>query len=541
MNPTKLLFLAVFHLGLFSFAMGQAVNITGTITDENGKKVYGAVVKLKSLKLSTVTDTAGNYAFTVAGVAAGKTSPAYSMPFFSGNLLTFTVARDNDRVTIETFDCLGRCVCAVRDRAMAAGTYKTIPFPEGFSSQMYICRVTVGNTVSRLMKSPLIASSNGAGYLATHPQHAYFAKQAAAVDTLLISRSGYAYAKQPIASYTGTYAVTLTVALSVSLDIDYYQGISYPMYITAKDPYATTRTVSAIIISAAFPVPDTVKLTQVDSFPGMYEDSVFFSVRPVTKGTDSIHTFDQDSITVSYHGAAPLTSVSTAKAEWVAVPPSVRPSVSIYLGLRLPININADDRNITDSAISIHLASHKDTVGINVVLHALSGSPGDYTGSVGASLTQSTPGKVIAVRPPIDTLTTIYQSPALSYPVISSALQGTALLWKCNQASIMPDSLGTGYHGTSSKMKISMEDDHIVANSVTVNVKSKKDPVGISVPLAVTDTSFIFGGTVGFTQGASNPTALTISVAGSDTVTIWYFDPIVAPPETVSVQTTWNP
>jgi hypothetical protein len=157
-------------------------------------------------------------------------------------------------------------------------------------------------------------------------------------------------------------------------------------------------------------------------------------------------------------------------------------------------------------------------------------------------LTTSTPGKVIAVRPPIDTLTTVYQSPALHYPIVSSAAQGTALLWKCTDVSIMPDSLGTGYHGTSSKMKISLDNDHIVANSVTVNVKSKKDPTGISVPLAVNaDTSFVFDGTVGFTLGASSAANGTISVAGSDTVTLSYYDPIMVPPETDSIKVTWNP
>jgi hypothetical protein len=208
--------------------------------------------------------------------------------------------------------------------------------------------------------------------------------------------------------------------------------------------------------------------------------------------------------------------------------------------LKLPININADDRNITDTSITIHLSSHKDTVGINVVLHALAGSPGSYTGSVYPSLTTSTPGKVIAVRPPIDTLTTSYLSPAYSKPVVSSAAQGTALLWKCNEVSMLPDSLGTGYHGTTSKMKISMENDHILASSVAINVKSKKDPTGISVPLAVNaDTTWLFRGSVGFTLGTSSAASGTISVAGSDTVTITYIDAIMA--ESDSMKVTWNP
>ncbi len=542
MNPTKLLFLALFQLGLISFVLGQTVNITGTVTDQNSKKVVGAGVKLKNLALRTVTDTAGHFAFSVAAAGIAKTPPAYVMPFFSGNFLNFTVAKNNDRVLVETFDCKGRCVRVALDRAMQAGTYKTLPFPAGFSSQIYLCRVTIGNTVSRLLKTPLMGKSIGEGSgacLSKQSTQTYLAKRAAAVDTLIVTRSGYATQRQPLDSYVGTFPITLQWAISVVTDLDSYQGIDNPMYVTAWDlSLSTATTVSATIASTTYPTPIALTLAKDTSNPGSFTGAVNFTVSKATTLGDTVRVTDGDTVTVSYVKAGVVAAF--AKAVWAALAPSVRPSVSIYLGLRNLININADDHNITDDSITIHLSSHKDTVGINVVLYAIPGSPGSYSGSVYPSLTQSTPGKVIAVRPPIDTLTTVYQSPALHYPIVSSALQGTALLWKCNQVSIMPDSIGTGYHGTSSKMKIAMENDHIVANSVNVNVKSKKDPTGITVPLAVTDTSFIFKGTVGFTTGASDPAAMTISVAGSDTVTLLYYDPIVVPPQTDSVKVTWN-
>jgi hypothetical protein len=539
MNPTKLLLTAVFQLGLVSFALGQTVNITGTITDENSKKVSGATVRLKTRALTTATDSAGNYAIIVASAAGIQESPAGAKPFFSGNFLTFTVARNNDHVTVETFDCRGRCVWAVRNSTMAAGMYKTIPFPVGFSSQIYFCRVTIGNAVSRLMKSPLIAASGRTG---SGVQKASFAKKAASLDTLIISRSGYTTKKKGVDSYTGTYSDTLKVSLTLALDWDYYQGIQDPMVITAKDPYATGATMDAIITSFAYPAPDTVKLDKVAGNPGAYSASIYFTAKSTSTAKDSVRVKDSDSITVSYHGAAPLTTVASAKAIWMAVAPSIRPNVSIYLGVKLPINIVAEDRNITDTAITIHLASQKDTVGFNVVLPALAGSFGTFVGAVYPSLTSSTPGKVIAVRPPVDTLKTIYQSQALNTPIISSAQQGTALLWQCNHVSIMPDSLGTGYHGTTVKMKLSLENDHVVASSLNVMVKSNKDLTGISVPLAVSaDTVYMFYGSVGFTLGASNAGTSTISVAGSDTVTISYFDPVFAPAETDSVKATWNP
>jgi hypothetical protein len=543
MNQKKMLLLAVFQLGLFSFVPGQTVNITGTITDINSKKVAGVGVKLKNMGLRTVTDTAGYFAFIKSSAGEIRKTPAQAMPFFSGNFLNFTVAKSNDRVLIETFDCKGRCVRVALDRAMSAGTYKTLPFPAGFSSQIYICRVTIGNTVSRLIKTPYSGKSAGKGsgmYLSKQSAPAYRAREAAAVDTLMISRPGYAAQMLALDSYVGTFPVTLQWAVSVVLDMEAYQSIGWPMVVTVWDLSIAAATVSATVASTTYPTPLNLSLAKDTANPGSYSGNIGFTVSKVTTLGDTVRVKDNDTVKVSYiKGGNPAAS---AKAVWSALAPSVSPSVSIYLGLRLPININADDRNITDSAITIHLASHKDTVGINVVLHEVAGSPGLYSGVVYPSLTTSTPYKVIAVRPPIDTLTTIYQSPALSHPIVSSALEGTALLWKCNQVSIMPDSLGIGYHGTTSKMKITVENDHIVANSLNVTVKSKKDPAGITVPLAVSvDTSFIFSANVNFTLGASSATTKTISVAGSDTVTISYYDPIMVPPETDSVKVSWNP
>jgi|WetSurMetagenome_2_1015567.scaffolds.fasta_scaffold00017_48 hypothetical protein len=539
MNRKNLIFAVLFPLGLLSLATAQQpVSITGKITDENGRNVYGATVRLKALRLSTKTDTGGNFAFSIAAASAPLPSSSYAMPYFSGNVLTFTVAKSNEPVTIETFDCRGRCVCAVREKAMAAGTYKTTPFPAGYSAQMYLCRVTIGNTVSRLIKSPLAAGFAKGG---STVQKAVLAKKAASVDTLLISRSGYTYTKHPIDSYTGNFPVTLQVAVSVSFDLEVYQGIESPLIITAKDPYATAATVDAVVSSVFYPTLDTVKLVKDTTDPGAYNGQVYVAVRSSKPLKDTIRVKDKDSISVSYQAAPPLTTHSTANAVWQVIPPSVRPSVSIYLGVVDPININADDRNITDSTITIHLSSHKDTVGINVTLHLLPSSPGSYTGSVGASLTQSVEGKVMAVRPPIDTLTTVYQSPATSTPVVSSAQEGTALLWMAAKASILPDSLGTGYHGTTSVMKISLFNDHIVSGTATVTVKSRKDPTGIPVVLTQrTDTTWIFTGTAGFTLGASNAANRLISVQSPDSITFSYRDSIMVPAETLSISTTWQ-
>ncbi|HUI93985.1 MAG TPA: hypothetical protein VLX68_17225 [Chitinivibrionales bacterium] len=538
MNPVKRLF-GLLLLALVTFSAAQTVAITGKITDNNGRNVSGAIVKLKALKLTDTTDTAGNYSFGAAAARGIQPSPAGPVPFFSGNFLTFTVARDNELVRVETFDCRGRCVAAFSEKALAAGTYRTMPFPAGFSSQMYFCRVTVGNTVSRLMKNPLFGGSGRTGSVM---QKSRLAKVEAAVDTLLINRAGYVYTKYAIDSYTGTFDVVVTVSVTVAPDVDTYQGIDEPMYITAKDPYATAATVDAIVTSKLYPAPDTVELDKVAGIPGMYEQMVYFIACSAKSGKDTILTHDNDSITITYRAASPLTTVATAKAIWLAMMPSVKPSTSIYLGLKNPITVIADDRNITDPSITVHIASHKDTVGFNLVLPAVAGSPGSYQGFVGASLTQSVAGSVLAVRPPIDTLTTIYQSCALNTPVVSDALQGTALLWKATSVSIMPDSLGVGYHGTTNVMNLTVENDHIIANSFNINVKSKKDPTGFAFPVtARVDTTYLFTGTVGFTTGASSATNKTISVAGNDTITVWYFDQIMAPPETSSVSVTWRP
>jgi hypothetical protein len=539
MKLTKLFGVLLFQFGLVSFAGAQVVNITGTLTDDNSRKVANAIVKLKKLQMVDTTDANGVFSFIRSSAGKLHSSSIAAKPFFSGKFLTFTVASSNDRVSIETFDCRGRCVSAIRNRVMAAGTYRTNPLPEGYSTQMYFCRVSIGNSVATLRSSPLVsekAAGSGAAPLS------YFAKQAAAVDTLIITHAGYAYKKSAIDSYSGNYPITLTVDMSVRFDLDSYQGIADPMNIDVNDPYATANTVDVILSTSVYHVKDTVKIPKVAGKPGNYSASVYFTIKSAKTGNDTIRTKDNDSITATYKPSAPLTTVSTSVAIWNALQPSVRPAVSIYLGLKNPITVNAEDRNITDPSITLHIASKKDTVGFDLVIPQVPGSQGSYSGPVGATLTTSVAGKILAVRPPDDTLTTRYQSPATFSPVVSSAAQGTALLWKANTVNILPDSLGTGYHGTNSKMGIYMENDHIVATTLNVKVTSKKDPTGITIPMTVDkDTSWIFHGSVGFTTGASSATNAKISVAGSDTVTVSYYDAVMIPAETRTQYATWNP
>ncbi|MBN2891956.1 MAG: SusC/RagA family TonB-linked outer membrane protein [Bacteroidales bacterium] len=66
----KLTFL-LFLIGFFSFSMFSQTTVIGKVMDENGEGIPGAIVKVKSVNVATMTDFGGSYSITVP--EGGKT------------------------------------------------------------------------------------------------------------------------------------------------------------------------------------------------------------------------------------------------------------------------------------------------------------------------------------------------------------------------------------------------------------------------------------------------------------------------------------
>jgi hypothetical protein len=178
-----------------------------------------------------------------------------------------------------------------------------------------------------------------------------------------------------------------------------------------------------------------------------------------------------------------------------------------------------------------------DTVGFLFPLQHVLNATGTYHGELGVSTAGSSQalgiikvsGKDILAG---ENITIIYQDKTPMQTQI-----GSICTWRPVIGSILLDS--TVYHGTVSKMLVTLYEDDIAADTAVVTVKSKKDPTGISRKLAHTGaaTDRIFSAQVGFSTTVSNAATGVIAVQAGDSVTVGYLD--TTPDTTVIQRVPW--
>jgi hypothetical protein len=318
--------------------------------------------------------------------------------------------------------------------------------------------------------------------------------------------------------------------LAVALDHTSYMGISSAAVITVTDPNISGQTATVNVMSTSYSTAFPVTLTRTSY--GQYSGNLYFTVSTAMTGKDTVHVKNGDSITVTYSNVVTPSASIAAKAGWTAIQPiTVQTDASTLsgfptynTGLKGKMTISVVDSNVAAPTVAVHLTSHKDPTGIDLTLPYVNGG---YSIQVGVSLTASGIN-VIAVQPPLDTMTMTYSDPAIATPI-------TGLMrWQAGSVMILTDSMA--YHGTSEQMAISATNDHTTATTLVVNVSSAK--AGDTIPITLTartDTPWVFTGTVGFSLGAKSATA--VGVKDSDAVSVSYVDSVKS--ETMSVQVQW--
>ncbi len=193
-------------------ALGQTVNITGTVTDGGGNPITAPrpKVTLKTLTLNTYCDDAGVYSL-VSQTAAWSAAPvAAGMPELRNNQLLFSVAQP-EQVVMTVHSVSGAVVNSFSQR-LEPGSYAINPIPAGASQATYVVRLTLGGAKHVLRCVGM--GANGSGVLArTTGSVGALARSAApaAVDTLLFERSGFVTKKLAVDTYTGTHDMVMDV------------------------------------------------------------------------------------------------------------------------------------------------------------------------------------------------------------------------------------------------------------------------------------------------------------------------------------------
>jgi hypothetical protein len=300
---------------------------------------------------------------------------------------------------------------------------------------------------------------------------------------------------------------------AVTLDKATYSSIATPMTITVTDLDMAAPALDVDIITTTYnSQKTTVILKAVAGSYGTYSGKVYFTAG-LSAGNDTIRVKDGDVVTVTYNDDVPPGATATATAVWHGVAGIVTATPAAFIGLKSYMTITLKDSDVTDPSVTVKVKSQKDTAGISVVLNSVAGSAGSYSGQVCFSLqgSSSTTG-TLAVQNN-DTMTISYND------IAPAAVRKAAATWNGATAKLDVDS--ASYHGTTSKMAITLTDDNILDTSIVVTVKSTKDTVGI--PVTLTGSNFSFSGKVGFSSGASS--AAAIAVKDSDTVTVSIVDP----------------
>lgn len=200
-NP-KIPVLAMALAGLVP-AWGQAINIRGIVYDSaTGGALSGAKAALASKGLSATTDSKGFYSIlqTTTGMSSSVEVEAYPAVRLSGSVLTYRIAEGRQQpVSISVSDVAGRGFSLFAGTA-SAGSHSMDISPRLRTPGVYLLRTVVGEVrtthVMQVMKNGRISSMETAESVVAGRA------DAAAWDTLVLTKSGYNTRKVVLASAT---------------------------------------------------------------------------------------------------------------------------------------------------------------------------------------------------------------------------------------------------------------------------------------------------------------------------------------------------
>jgi hypothetical protein len=538
-------FVILFAGFFLSSIHAQTVNLSGVVKDASTQQgISGATVKLVGLKDSTTTDAGGAYLLTGSAVRFFRSmGPQFlTTPHFTGTSIVFGIVDNAAQVRADIYDLSGRHVASLLDKKIERGTYRINPYLSTLSGQIYFAKIRTGSKTTMLKMPYTDKSSSGMGGLLRKITGGDIgnglAKPAAVDDTIKVISAGYLTSSKAITAYTGANNFSLAwtgFGGSISFEMASYQACQNPALITVVDSSVTGPTLTIHVNSTTTPAGFSMTLKAVAGAVGTYADSVYFSVKKADSTKRILKVLDQDSVFASYNHITPShpAALRTTGTYWSGTTGQFGPGASQYFGLKAKMLINLFDGDLNDSEVVVTVKSPKDTTGISLALKPVPANPGSYSGKVGFSTTTSVPGSIIAINGG-DSLgqliTMIYHDIA---PV--GTLYGSICTWIPSAGTLVLDS--TAYHGTTSKMGITLIDDDILDSSVVVNIKSKKDATGIRDTLKLDpDAPGNYIGQVGFSTTAS--AARVIAVADGDTVSVTYQDD--TPIKTVSLKASWN-
>jgi hypothetical protein len=202
---------------VFTASATQTINLSGTVSNQSGKPISGAIVTLVRQTLTATTGTNGTYALSrTTAVDISPILPGTDDISISKGMVSLSLTKPA-RVRVEMFDISGHSLAKVLNPNASAGEYRFDILTTPRASRIMVINVVIGQRASTFRYLPLpgskstvpssAASSTGEGRV--------LVSAATIVDTLKVSKTNYVSKATPITSYSGVVNISLDTASSL--------------------------------------------------------------------------------------------------------------------------------------------------------------------------------------------------------------------------------------------------------------------------------------------------------------------------------------
>jgi hypothetical protein len=197
-------------------AYGQAINLTGTVTNAAGQAVSGVVVRMMARGLEGISDQNGSYGIMgqVAVAGGGPTNSPGLRYELAGDALILVISRDYFALDIRLFNIKGIFLAGIADATLRAGTYRIALRGAAGSAAAgaYIVRIMAGDQV--YTRHTVLLTDHAHRFASeSSPERLtadlYKSSRAATVDTLFATHANYGSTKVPLTVYTGIVNVRM--------------------------------------------------------------------------------------------------------------------------------------------------------------------------------------------------------------------------------------------------------------------------------------------------------------------------------------------
>jgi hypothetical protein len=223
------------NLCILLFASGilfssYAQTLSGKVIDEKGIGIKEASVKLANAGLSSVSGADGTWSIVVpTRIEPFVRKWLLPAPVLKGTTLYFAVNDKTQKVKISIYQLSGKLMHKVLDQRLATGFYSLNPLEHPLPPNIYTIQLQIDNKTTYL-KMLLTERQDKSGISRLSETNTAtvgaLEKRMVVIDTVKVSKAGYAPAAVPVSSYEGD---PLTITLKTSIPA-YYLNPPNPCY-----------------------------------------------------------------------------------------------------------------------------------------------------------------------------------------------------------------------------------------------------------------------------------------------------------------------